>query len=190
MISTANYILLVTLGGVQHVYQNETARDIWSALQDFYFEDYPDLIEEEDIGIFPIDIMAMDGNEVVKTERLAFSNICFDHFYVKGWKADGIYTLNDFYKDLLTTRAEIEERKKNDVTRFMFYMWNRWCEEECKEVFGKDDFYPHFWNKWCGICKMLGTAHGAAEMFYAELSDRNRDKLVRRAVEYYNEQNH
>ena len=63
------------------------------------------------------------------------------------------------------------------------YMWNKWCEEECAKAF-HDDFYPHFWKKWCDICDAHGT-RGAAERFYAELSDSDRDKLVNRACLVY-----
>lgn len=76
------------------------------------------------------------------------------------------------------------EKFQNGVTSFFFYMWNAWCEDECKKVFGKDDFYPHFWKKWCYSCDMHNR-FGAVEHFYAELSDGNRDKLVRRALEVY-----
>ena len=73
---------------------------------------------------------------------------------------------------------------KNDVTSFFYYMWNRWSEEECKEVF-KDDYYPHFWTKWCDAYGTMHGPRGAAEYFYMMLSDTNRDKLVARALECY-----
>lgn len=71
----------------------------------------------------------------------------------------------------------------NDVSKYFYYMWNRWNEDECKAVF-KDDFYPHFWNKWCDICDAYGV-RGAAERFYSALSESNRDKIVERAKEIY-----
>ena len=73
----------------------------------------------------------------------------------------------------------------NDVTSFFYYMWNAWCKDECQKAFsapGND--WLHFWNKWCGICKVHGV-YGAAERFYAELSKKNRDLLVKRALEVY-----
>ncbi|MFU2375062.1 hypothetical protein [Phocaeicola plebeius] len=70
--------------------------------------------------------------------------------------------------------------KVNIVSSFMFYMWNRWSREECMHVFNND---PHFWNKWEYACEN-GTM-GAAERFYAELSDHNREVLVNRACELY-----
>ena len=74
--------------------------------------------------------------------------------------------------------------KENPATSLFFYMWNAWCEEECRKVYGKDDFWPHFWNKWCAINKQYGR-YGAVEHFYADLSNDNRDKLVARAMELY-----
>lgn len=74
-------------------------------------------------------------------------------------------------------------QQKNDVSSFMYYMWNHWSEQECKEVW-KDDDYSHFWKKWCALSEKY-SRFGAAEEFYAELSDHNQDKLVRRALECY-----
>ena len=76
-------------------------------------------------------------------------------------------------------------RPRNDVTSFFFYMWNAWCEEECRKAFSapRND-WKHFWNKWCGICREYGVS-GAAERFYAELSHKNRELLVNRATEVY-----
>ena len=35
---------------------------------------------------------------------------------------------------------------ENAVSSYFYYMWNTWCEEECKTVF--KEMYPHFWEKW------------------------------------------
>jgi hypothetical protein len=69
----------------------------------------------------------------------------------------------------------------NIVSCFFIYMWNRWCEEECKLVFSWN--YRHFWDKWCYHCER--HRWGAAEGFYAELSEDNRERLVVRALECY-----
>ena len=70
---------------------------------------------------------------------------------------------------------------ENIVSSFMFYMWNRWGRKECDIVFG--DMSGHLWGKWLRCAS--GTTHGAAEDFYAELSDENRRKLVDRACLCY-----
>lgn len=78
-----------------------------------------------------------------------------------------------------------EKPKTNDVTSFFFYMWNTWCKEECQKAFSAPgNCWQHFWNKWCAICEKH-SVYGAAERFYAELSNNNRDLLVKRATEVY-----
>lgn len=75
--------------------------------------------------------------------------------------------------------------KNNDVSSFFYYMWNAWCEEECRIAFSQANCgWRHFWEKWCGICDRHGV-RGAAEIFFAELSDTNQDLLVKRACEVY-----
>ncbi len=43
--------------------------------------------------------------------------------------------------------------------------------------------YKHFWKKWNSLTGK--SVLGAAERFYAELSDNNRELLVNRAVALY-----
>lgn len=75
----------------------------------------------------------------------------------------------------------MNQTKGDTVSSFFYYMWNSWCEEECRMVFGND--YKHNWDKWCKYSDK--TAHGAAENFYSALSDQNRDLLANRACELY-----
>ena len=70
---------------------------------------------------------------------------------------------------------------ENAVSSFFYYMWNAWNKEECKVVFGCD--YLHFWEKWNAQAE--NSIYGAAERFYAELSECNRTLLVERAVSLY-----
>lgn len=75
---------------------------------------------------------------------------------------------------------------ENAVSSFFYYMWNSWSEEECKTVF--KEMHPHFWEKWN---LMAGKGiFGAAERFYAELTDRYREKLAERAVSLYDGKAH
>ena len=69
----------------------------------------------------------------------------------------------------------------NAVSSFHYYMWNAWGEAECKITFG--GAYKHFWEKWNSLASK--SILGAAERFYAELSDNNREMLVNRAVALY-----
>lgn len=70
---------------------------------------------------------------------------------------------------------------ENAVSSFFYYMWNAWGKEECKVVFG--DMYRHFWDKWESLAN--DSIFGAAERFYAALSENNRKLLVERAVSIY-----
>ena len=79
--------------------------------------------------------------------------------------------------------------EKNDVTSFFFYMWNAWNEAECATVFMNSScIWTHFWNKWTHYVNRYGPSN-AIPTFYAELSDDNRDLLVKRALEVY-DRNH
>lgn len=72
---------------------------------------------------------------------------------------------------------------ENAVSSFFFYMWNGWNENECRIVFS--GMHKHFWDKWCGLADSSMSTLGAAERFYAELSDNYREMLVNRAVAVY-----
>lgn len=67
------------------------------------------------------------------------------------------------------------------MSSFFYYMWNAWSEDECKVVYG--EMSRHFWRKWSQMTDK--GAFGAAERFYAELTDHYREKLVERAVSLY-----
>lgn len=65
----------------------------------------------------------------------------------------------------------------NEVTNFMYYMYNKWCESEAIQVFG-DNLGRHIYQKW--------IQHGYEEMrWYAELDTQCRNKVVQRANELY-----
>lgn len=169
-------------------------------LDEFWHKDWDQLKDLEGSGKFPIDIVAMpdqDG-QVENVFHLEFVSIVFYHFFDKGWSAtsaesDKYYTFDLFLKDIarMTTIQTVQpmpqERTTNDVTSFMFYMWNRWSKEECKHIYGIK--WEHFWNKWLWAYKRLNGPYGASEVFYSELSTGNRNKLVERALECYDGMN-
>lgn len=64
----------------------------------------------------------------------------------------------------------------NEVTNFMWYIFNKWTKEECEYLFGY--LAEHIWNKW----KVYN--HDALR-WYAELDNECRQKLVDRANEIY-----
>lgn len=73
---------------------------------------------------------------------------------------------------------------ENAVSSFFYYMWNAWSKEECEIVFG--GMCKHFWEKWNSLAN--DSIFGAAERFYAALSENNRKLLVERAVSIYDGQ--
>lgn len=70
---------------------------------------------------------------------------------------------------------------ENAVSSFFYYMWNAWSEDECRIVF--EDMPKHFWDKWCSMADK--GIFGAAERFFAELSENYQQLLVERAVAIY-----
>lgn len=188
-----SFILTAHIGEEQYVYVYDAA-SVDEVLERFWIDDYPKaLAVRKEGGQFPIDVMFchpdFDG-KVGETYRLGFNAVIFDHFFDKGWrrneKGESVkYTLEDFHKDVLKTRVgmDSEKRFRNDATSLFFYMWNCWSEEECKKAFADGD-WNHFWKKWCGYSEECNR-FGAVEHFYAELSNDNRDKLLKRACEMY-----
>lgn len=76
----------------------------------------------------------------------------------------------------------MKRTNENIVSSFFFYMWNGWgAQEECRQVFGY--LSDHFWEKWNSLFQRYHG--GAAERFYAELSEDNRRLLVERACQLY-----
>ena len=73
---------------------------------------------------------------------------------------------------------------ENAVSSFFYYMWNAWSKEECEIVLG--GMCKHFWEKWNSFAN--DSIFGAAERFYAALSENNRKLLVERAVSIYDGQ--
>ena len=64
----------------------------------------------------------------------------------------------------------------NEVTKFMFYIYNKWNEYEAEKIFGKD-LGKHIWNKWINRSDSL--------RWYSELDNECKQKLVDRANEIY-----
>ena len=71
-------------------------------------------------------------------------------------------------------------KKNNEVTNFLYYMYNKWCIGEAKKVFG-DILGEHIFNKWVHHRSGLGDLY-----WYSELDDVRRNKIVERANEIYN----
>ena len=67
----------------------------------------------------------------------------------------------------------------NEVTAFMFYMFNRWEIGEAKGLFG-ENLGRHIFDKW------VGWGAGKELRWYSELDNGCRQKIVDRANELYN----
>lgn len=68
-------------------------------------------------------------------------------------------------------------KKINEVTKFMFYMFNVWNESESIKLFG-EDLGRHIFSKWVG-CRPDDLR------WYGSLDDECRTKIVNAANEYY-----
>ena len=70
----------------------------------------------------------------------------------------------------------------NEVTNFMYYMYNKWCIGEAKKVFG-NNLGEHVFSKWVHHRKDTGLGD---LYWYSELDNKCRRKIVDRANELYN----
>lgn len=105
MITTANYLMKVVANGDTYVFEYETP-DVWTALEEFWYEDWsgslPDTVEEP----WPLDILAMDRGKVIISYRLAFEPTVFHHFY-----DHGDITLDQFHNAICKIRKELDNKK-------------------------------------------------------------------------------
>ena len=69
----------------------------------------------------------------------------------------------------------------NEVTNFMYYMYNKWSKDEAIRLFG-NNLGNHIFGKW--VWKGENT-HDQTMSFYSELDSSCRQKLVDRANEIY-----
>lgn len=182
MITTATYLLVAKIEGEEYHFQYEHCYDVWACLEKFWHEDYPEMLIEQS-SLFPVTVKSMHQSKVIATYDFMFNAGVFHAFFDHGHTVNGPYTLDQFAKDI-ERKPEPPKHVSNDLTSFFYYMWNRWNKDECRIAF-EDNFWPHFWSKWCGYCENY-TRFGAVEEFYASLTDHNRDRLVRRALEVYN----
>lgn len=65
----------------------------------------------------------------------------------------------------------------NEVTNFMYYMFNKWSLNESRHLFG-ESLGLHIYNKWTDTRNTL--------YWYANLDKKCRQTIVNRANEIYN----
>ena len=69
----------------------------------------------------------------------------------------------------------------NEVTNFMFYLFNKWCKEEAIRLYG-NNLGNHIFNKWVWY-----RENGGDQLeWYANLDNQCQRKIVDRANELYN----
>ena len=73
-----------------------------------------------------------------------------------------------------------KKKERNEVTNFLYYIYNRWNADEAKNVFG-DNLGEHIYNKFQSYNNESGALY-----WYSELDKECRQKLVDRANEIYN----
>ena len=187
MITTANYILKAVVDGEVYIFPYDDLGDAWEALEEFYHEDYPEeLIRKEGGGLFPIDVIAMDGGKAIRKYEFTFNIGLFRAFFDKGHTADGIYTLDQFAKDI--------ERKPEDKpdTKQLTAIMDRWAgfcfnhppyEDVILWMVGGSKqhyLYQHFCSKWLHLCENVCHEDTMATWirFYRELDNKWAERLM------------
>ena len=185
MITTANYIVKAVVDGEVFIFQYE-ASVVWEALEQFWHEDYPEVLIDKGGGLFPIDVIAMDGGKVIRKYGFEFNAGVFHAFFDKGHTSDGIYTLDQFAKDV-----ERKPEDKPDVKQ-LTAMMDRWAGFCCNHppydevilwmVGGskKHYLYQHFCAKWLHLCEDICHDDTMATWvrFYRELDDQYAERLM------------
>jgi hypothetical protein len=71
---------------------------------------------------------------------------------------------------------------KKDVLNFMYYLLNKWCEDECNLLFG-ESLGEHIYKKYV-YCLQEGFGH---LLWFSALDNECKCKIIERANEIYNE---
>lgn len=74
----------------------------------------------------------------------------------------------------------MKEGEVNQVTAFMLYMYNKWCESEARYVFG-ENLGNHIYGKYHYY--MVGQR--GVMFWYSELDSTRRRQLVDRAIKLF-----
>ena len=185
MTTTANYIVKAVVDGEVFIFQYDEAGDVWEALEQFWHEDYPEVLIDKGGGLFPIDVFAMDGGKAIRKYYFAFNAGVFHAFFDHGHTADGIYTIDQFAKDI-----ERKPEDKPDVKQ-LTAMMDRWAGFCCNHppydevilwmVGGSKQhyLYQHFCAKFSHLCDVChDDTMGAWMKFYRELDSEWAERLM------------
>jgi hypothetical protein len=193
MITTANYIVKVVAEGETYVFEYETG-DVWTALQEFWHEDWDGWLSDKMMTTaWPLDVMAMETGNVIKTYELAFEMSYYHHFYDHGH-----ITLNEFSDAIRKIRADLDAKKSSktdvpkahDVEKITDIMdrWAHFCyshppyDEVILWMVGdcKHYLYQHFCSKFLHLCEDVcnNDTMSAWMKFYRELDDQWAERLM------------
>lgn len=189
MITTATYLLIAQIGDEQYHFEYEDCYDVWTALEQFWHEDYPEtLITKKDSGLFPITVLSMLEGKVIATYPFTFNHLCFHAFFDNGHTADGPFTLNQFAEHI--RRDDPEPATPRDVIA----LWSDWCMDYDDENLWLDYMvnHPkahcnrqHLQDKWDYCYGKYGNK-AAMNMFWRELDNDNREILTEYITTKYN----
>ena len=183
MITTANYILKAVVDGEVFIFQYDEAPEVWDALEQFWHGDYPEVLIDKGDGLFPIDVIAMDGGKAIRKYEFEFNAGVFHAFFDKGHTADGIYTLGQFAKD-------IERKSDGQDPKQLTAMMDRWAgfcynhppyDEVILWMVGSKQhyLYQHFCAKFSHLCDVChNDTMGAWIKFYRELDNKWAERLM------------
>ena len=191
MTTTANYILKAVVDGEVFIFQYDEAGDAWEALEQFWHEDYPEVLIDKGGGLFPIDVIAMDDGKAIRKYEFEFNAGVFHAFFDKGHNADGIYTLDQFAKDI-----ERKQEDKPDVKHAtdIIALWSDWCMDYDDENLWLDYMVKHpkghcnrqhLQEKWDHCYGKYGSK-AAMNMLWRELDSDNRAILIEYVMTKYN----
>jgi len=199
MTTTANYIVKAVVDGEVFIFLYDEAGDAWEALEQFWHEDYPEVLIDKG-GLFPIDVIAMDGGKGIRKYEFMFNAGVFHAFFDHGHKASGPYTLDEFAKDIehKTETAVTEASASVQFTavspqsptdlRALMDRWAGFCynhpsfDEVILWMVGgsrQHYLYQHFCSKFSHLCDVChNDTMGVWIKFYRELDSKWAERLL------------
>lgn len=188
MTTTANYLLVAQIDGEEYHFQYEDSYDVWATLEQFWHEDYPEVLIDKGGGLFPITVLSMLQGKVMYRYEFTFNCAVFHAFFDNGHTVSGIYTLDQFAKDI--ARKADEPATPCDIIA----LWSDWCMDYDDEDMWLDYMtkHPkahcnrqHLQEKWDHCYGKYGSK-AAMNMFWRELDSDNRAILTEYIITKYN----
>lgn len=185
MATTATYILKAVVDGETYLFHYDHCYDSWAALEQFWHDDYPATLISKGGGLFTIHILSMLEGKVISTHRVTFNAGVFHAFFDHGHTVDGIYTLDQFAKDI---ERKPEDKPSPKQLKAMMDRWAGFChnhppyEEVILWMVGGSKqhyIYQHFCSKFSHLCDLChDDTMGAWMKFYRELDSEWAERLL------------